>query len=179
MLLSAKKSECSFFSTKTNESKWQPNLILDGQTVRHKATPKFCGATHDRHLIMLLLLATAESDRQEPCKTDPLRVGDMTVKTSMQPTSQQVVQRWNMAHVLWLLWISNTTLENQERSQRYAAQAITGQLCTTTVNAILAKANLTTIKTRSIQLSMTAMEKALLTERGSHIVPLSLRSLRQ
>ena len=61
----------------------------------------------------------------------------------------------------WLPWISNSTLENLERSQRCAGQAITGQLRTTPVEAILAEANLPSIKTREIQLSTIAVEKSL------------------
>ena len=65
--------------------------------------------------------------------------------------------------ILWLPWTSNWTLESLERSQRYAGWAITGQLLTTPVEAILAEANLTSIKIRAIQLSTIAMEKSLRT----------------
>ena len=61
----------------------------------------------------------------------------------------------------WLLWISNSMLENLMRSQRYARRAITGQLCTVPIDGILAEANFPLIKTRAIQLSTIAMEKSL------------------
>ena len=48
MMLSVQMSECSFFSTNSHESKWQPTLTLHGQPVRDNATPKFPCATYDR-----------------------------------------------------------------------------------------------------------------------------------
>ena len=64
---------------------------------------------------------------------------------------------------LRLLWISNSTLENPERSQRYVGRANTGQLCTTPVEAILAEANLPSIKTWAIELISITMDKSLRT----------------
>ena len=64
---------------------------------------------------------------------------------------------------LWLPWISNSTLENQERSQRYVVRAIIGQLRTTPVKAIIAEANLPSIRTLAIQLSTIAMDKSVRT----------------
>ena len=60
----------------------------------------------------------------------------------------------------WLLWISSSMLENLERSQRYVGQTITGHLCTTHVEAILAQANLPSIERRAIQQRTNAMEKS-------------------
>ena len=50
----------------------------------------------------------------------------------------------------WLPWISNTTLENQERSRSLARHDITGKLRTITDEAIIAEAKLSFIETRSI-----------------------------
>ena len=63
----------------------------------------------------------------------------------------------------WQSWISNSTFENKERSQRYAVRAITGQLHATPVDAVLAEANLTSIKRRAIQLCTVAVDKSLRT----------------
>ena len=64
---------------------------------------------------------------------------------------------------LRLPWKSNSMLENLERSQCYAGQAITGQLRTTPVKVIFAEANLPSIKTWAIQQSTIAFEKLLRT----------------
>ena len=60
-------------------------------------------------------------------------------------------------------WISNPTLENLEGSQCYVGRSITGQLCTTPVEAILVEANLLSIKTQAIQLNTIVIEKLLKT----------------
>ena len=50
MLLSAQKSECSFFLTNSHESRWQQTLTVDSQPVCYNATKKFVGVTYDRQL---------------------------------------------------------------------------------------------------------------------------------
>ena len=50
VLPSAQRSECSFFSTNSHDTKWQPTLTLDGQPVRYNATQTFRGVTYDRRL---------------------------------------------------------------------------------------------------------------------------------
>ena len=63
----------------------------------------------------------------------------------------------------WLPWISNSILENQERSQLFAGRAIPGQIRTFPVEALHAESNLPSIKKRAIQLIAITMVKSLRT----------------
>ena len=78
----------------------------------------------------------------------------------------------------WLPWISNSTLQNLERSQRSARWAITVQLHTTPVEDILTEANLPSIKTRAIKLSTIAMKKSLRTQTNQRHTTVNQRAWR-
>ena len=63
------------------------------------------------------------------------------------------------AAAAWLPWVSISTLGKLEMCQRYAGRAITGQMKTTPVEAILEEADLPIVATWATQLSTIAMEK--------------------
>ena len=161
MLLSAQKSECSFFSMNSHESKWQTC-----QPLHYNATPKFLGSTYDRLLTFSRHAALVDNSLKQ-------QVGDLRKLTSTSWGYDHQTLRVTYIAIgrskveygasLWLPWISNSTSENPERSPRYAGRAITGQLRTTPAEAILAEANLQLKKTQAIQLSTIAMEKSLRT----------------
>ena len=65
------------------------------------------------------------------------------------------------AATVWIPWVSISTTEKLKICQRYAERAITGQIKTTAVKAILAEADLPTVATRATLLSTIAMEKSL------------------
>ena len=63
----------------------------------------------------------------------------------------------------WLPWVTISTLDRLEMCQRKAGRAITRQIKTTPVEAILAEADLPAVATRATQLSTTDMEKSIRT----------------
>ena len=65
------------------------------------------------------------------------------------------------AAAAWLPLVSISTMVMLDTCQRYSGRAITGQIMTTPVEAILAEADLPTVATRATQLSTIAMEKSL------------------
>ena len=104
-------------------------------------------------LVMLLLLARALGKLAFPSWGYDCQ----TLRTTYIASGRSKVEYGASS---WLPWISDSTLENLERSQRYVGQAITGHLRTTPVEAILAEANLPSIGTRAIHLNTIAMEKS-------------------
>ena len=77
MLLSAQKSECCFFSTNLHESKWQPALTIDGQSVLYNATPKFIGVTYVHQLTFShhAALVSYSLKHQRPVKASLCKLG--------------------------------------------------------------------------------------------------------
>ena len=74
---------------------------IDGQPVRYNDTPKFLGIAYDRQLTFSRHAALVGNSLMR--QTEALRKlaspsCDMTVKLSVQPTSQQGIQRWNTVH---------------------------------------------------------------------------------
>ena len=102
MMLSTQKSECSFFSTNSHESKWQPTLTLDGQPVGYNATPKFHGVAYERQLTFSRHAAlVGNSLKRQAGALQKLASTSWgyVCETLVQHTSQQVVRRWNTAHI--------------------------------------------------------------------------------
>ena len=52
--LSAQKSECFFFTTKTLEERWRPIIYLSRQQIMYNPNPKFLEITYDRQLTSVL-----------------------------------------------------------------------------------------------------------------------------
>ena len=160
MLLPAQKSECSFFSTDSHESRWQPTCTLDDQPVRYDATPIFFGVTYDRMVTLFRHVGNSlkrQAGALRRLSYTSWGYDSHTLSATYITTGRSKVEY--IRRIFLAAWISNSTMENQERSQRYTGRAITGQLRTTPTETIIAEANLPSIKTREIQLSTIAMEK--------------------
>ena len=157
MLLSVQKSECSFFSTNSHESKWQTTLTPDGQPVHNNATPKFLGVTYDRQLTFSCHAALVDNSLKQQTRalqklaSTSWIYDHQTLCATYIAAGRSKVEYGASTHLPWTL---NTTLENLERSQCYMGQGITEQLHTILVEAILAERNLPSIKTQAIQQSM-------------------------
>ena len=80
-----------------------------------------------------------------------------TLRATFIPTGRSAVE---YAAASWLPWVSSSTMEKLETCQRFAGRAITGQVKTTPVEAILAEANLPKIGTKATQLCSIALEKS-------------------
>ena len=50
LILNAKKSEVSFFSTWTRKANWSPTLAISGEKVKFSPTPRLLGGVLDRNL---------------------------------------------------------------------------------------------------------------------------------
>ena len=109
-------------------------------------------------LVMLLLLAKPMARAQRKLVSTSWGYDRQSLCANYIATGRSKVEYVASS---WLPWISNSTLENRERSQRNAEQAITGQLLTTPVEAILAEANQPSIRTQAIQQTTIAMDKSL------------------
>ena len=80
-----------------------------------------------------------------------------TLRATFIATGRSAVE---YAATAWLLWVSSSTMEKLETCQRFAGRAITGQVKTTPVEAILAEANHPKIGTRATQHCAIALEKS-------------------
>ena len=85
MLLSAQKSECTFFSTNSHKIKWQPTLTVDSQTVRYNTTQQFLDVTYDcQHTFFLTMLRGMGYHRPASyysCGRHPSRSEPHSIKT--------------------------------------------------------------------------------------------------
>ena len=163
MELSVQKSKCSFFTTSTHEASWRPNLKLSGHVLKYNLLPKFLGVTYDGQLTFVPHAATVGGKlRRQASALRCLATTDwgydkQTLLATFITTGRSAVE---YAAATWLPWVSSSTMEKLETCQRFAGRAITGQVKTTTVEAILADANLPKIGTRATQLCAIALKKS-------------------
>ena len=163
--LSAQKSECSFFTTNTNEARWRPALCLSRQ-IKNNLNQKFLGITYDRQLTfgMHVYIVGCKMKKQAGA-VRCLASTDCGYEKSILRLIYIATGRSTVkyASAAWQPWASTISMmEKLEISQRNAGKAITGQIKTTPVKAILAEADFPTVATRATQLSTIVMEKSLL-----------------
>ena len=163
MELSVQKSECFFFTTNTHEASWCPNLKLSGHALKYNPLPKFLGVTYDRQLTFAPHATTVGGKlRRQASALRCLATADwgydkQTLRATFIATGRSAVE---YAAAAWLPWVSSSTMEKLETCQRFAGRAITGQVKTTPVGAILAEANFPKISTKATQLCAIALEKS-------------------
>ena len=158
MELSVQKSEYSLFTTNTHEASWRPNLKLSGHALKYNPIPKFLGVTYERQLTFASHAATVGGKLQ--IQTSALRclaTTDQTLRATYIATGRSALE---YAAAALLPWVSSSTMEKLEACQQFAGRAITGQVKTTPVEAILAENNLPKIGTRATQLCARALEKS-------------------
>ena len=160
--LQAQKSECSIFTTNTHEARWRQALYLSRQQIMYRLNPKFLGITyHDRQLTLRVHCRQQNEEASWSVEVPGVnRWGyeKSILRSAYKATGRSTVEN---AAAAWLPWVSILTMEKLEMFQRYAGRAITRQIKTIPVEAILAEADLQTIATRATQLSTIAMEKFL------------------
>ena len=133
MKLSAKKSECSFFTTNTHEAKWLPALYLSRQQIKYNPNPKLLGIAYDRQLTFGLHASIVVSKmKQEAGALRCLAPTDGGHEKYILWSTCIATERSNVeyAAAAWLPWVSISMMEKLEMCQKYAGRAIIRQIKT-------------------------------------------------
>ena len=161
--LSAEKCECAFFSTNSHEAKWRPSITIEGRPLKYNPTPTFLGIKYDRqltfggHVEEVTKKVKRRSQAIRKLGNTDWGYEKEVLRGTYIAVGRSVIE---YAAPAWIPWTSKTNLENLEAAQRYAARAVTGQLKTTPAVAVLIESDLPSIKTRSMQLAISAFDKA-------------------
>ena len=172
--LNATKSECSFFSTDTHESKWQPTIKLhnnefdllydEGDEFTFRKTPRLLGVILDRQLSFgaqvnnvtkeasnkLKLLAVLSRADWGWCKNDLRKLYFTFCRSKMMyaPSS-------------WQPWCATAQTSRLERVQNKALRIINGQYRDSPCEALRKEANICTMDTTMRREAIKSAEKAL------------------
>ena len=163
MEINVNKSEVTFFSTSTHESKWRPNLTLFDSPVPFNDSPKFLGVHLDRTLSFqkhTLYVADKVSKR---CRILASLAGkEWGWKKRNLRSVYLAMQRSVMDYAApaWQPWISKTQMNKLEVAQNKALRLISGQYASTPVEALRLESGLQSYTTVSKQHSAIAIEKA-------------------
>ena len=151
-------------TTNTHEARWHPALYLSRQQFKYSLNQKFHGITYDRQLTFDLPASIVGSKMKQQvgalrCLASKDRGYEKsTVRSTHIATGRSTVK---YAAAEWLPWVLISAMDKLAMCQMYAGGALTGQIETIPVKAILAETDLPTVATRATQLSTIAMVKSL------------------
>ena len=157
MKLSVLIAECSFFTTDTHDARWRLALHLSRQQIIYNPCQTFLGNTYNQQLTLVYISPLSAASIEVP-GVNRLYHEMFILRCTYIATGRSTVEYVAAAR---LTWVSLSTLERLDMCQRYAERVISGQIKSTPVEAILARADVPTFATRTIQLSTIAMEKSL------------------
>ena len=160
LTLNTAKSEVAFFSMDAAESSWCPNITVGGSRLKTNPTPTFLGVRYDRRLtfndhirhLSQVMKQRANLLRQLTGTSWGWRPIDM--RTIYIATVRSLAE---YAAPAWAPWASNTNIQKLERTQSDAARAITGQLRSTPIDAVLHEAQIPSLSSR---LQLACLRKA-------------------
>ena len=169
MTLNADKCEVCLFSTDTKEANWSPTIHIDGETLKHKPTPKLLGVTLDRTLSF-----TTHVDELAKTANKKLRIVSKLAYSNWGSDKFQLLRifqavvcsRMGYSASAWQPWISETQMNKLETIQNKGLRAITGQTRSTPVEALRLEAGVPSYATTSRRLILTSYEKAARLPRG-------------
>ena len=161
--LNAEKSEVCPFSTWSNDSSWTPSIFIGNRKVRVNTTPRLLGVILDRSLTF-----NAHIKKLTTSLASSIRIIRVTTHTSCgwrQTTLKMAFHalarsKLNYAAPAWQPWLSETNLTNLDRLQNRSLRLITGQLVSTSLEALRLEADVQSYSTCSKRLILKSNEKA-------------------
>ena len=134
-------------------------FLLYYKQIKYNPNPKFHGITYDQQLTFGLHVSIVGSKmKQQAGALRCLVSTDWDYEKFILRSTNIAMGRSTVeyAAAVWLPRVSISTMEKMEMCQRYTGRAISGQIKTNPVDAILAEADLSTANTRASQLSTIA-----------------------
>ena len=161
--LNASKSEASFFSTWSHESKWEPSLQIGGKDLPFNETPKLLGVYLDTTL-------SFGKHTKEVAKAATAKVKIISaVANKTWGWKKEELKKLYFAYVrskldyagpAWQPWLSDTNIGVLEATQNKAFRAISGQLKSTPVEALRYEVHLPAYKTHLDRNCLKSFEQA-------------------
>ena len=175
MVLNAKKSEITFFSTDSHEASWTPTITVEGTSLPFNSSPKLLGIQYDRILsfsrhtknVCRNVLSRCRVLRAVAAKSLGWRKDNLRrVYLALQ---QSLV---NYAAPGWQPWLSKSMSDKLEVVQNKALRIITGQYQATPLEALRVELGIESYSTVSKRKCSVSYEKASrLPEREREIEP--------
>ena len=160
--LNAEKSEACPFSTGSNDSSWNPTIFTGTRRVRVNSTPCFIGVILDRSLTFnaqLKKLTTSLASRIHNIRATVHTSWGWRRSTLTMAFHALVCSKLNYAAPAWQPWLSVTNLSNLDCLQNHSLWLITGQLVSTSLEALWLEANVQSYSTCSKCLILKTNEK--------------------
>ena len=162
--LNVGKSEVSAFSTWSNDSKWEPNISLQGRNIPFNSTLRLLGVLLDRSDTFNAHIDKLYADTAARLRGMKL-VSHLTwgwKKSTMKTMYFAYVRsKMDYAAPAWQPWLSNTNMTRLEALQNRALCIVTGQLVSTSLDALGKEASVNSYSTSSKQLILKSRQKAL------------------
>ena len=163
LTLNSTKSESTFFSTDTHESKWAPTLNIGGAPVSFNPSPKLLGVHLDRTLafskhVSYVTNKVATCCRTLSCLSSKTWGWNKETMKRVYTSNQRSVMDY--AAAAWQPYLSATQAKQLDTAQNKALRIITGQYASTPTEALRLEAGVESYATRSKKLCMIASEKA-------------------
>jgi hypothetical protein len=152
LTLNAGKSECCFFSTWTKESKWQPEVLIDGARIPFKQHPRLLGVLLDRQLSFG---PQAQQVKEETTGKLKLLAALSHTEWGWKKHDLKVIfnafirSKLFYAAPAWQPWLSKTRYEELDRVQNKAMRIMSGQYKSTPVEALRAETDCQSFQTLS------------------------------
>ena len=160
--LNGSKSEVSYFSTWTQESAWEPEIIIDGKPIEYNPNPRLLGVILDRSLTFETHVAEVSRSATQSCRMLST-LANTTFgwhKHSLVPIYQSMIlSKMDYAGPAWQ---GNTFhIDKLDKAQNKALRLITGQFKDTPLDALRAEAGVVSFQTRVNRNLLISKEKAL------------------
>ncbi|KAH7720448.1 pol-like protein [Aphelenchoides avenae] len=164
MQINVDKTVVTFFTTEASQSRWRPELTVNGQQLPYDAAPTFLGVTLDWSL---RFTAHAKKVRSKMTK----RLNFLSaLRGTKWGCSRRIMRNLYNAYVrsvadyggaAWMPAANKTALDQVDAANRRAARIITGCLRSSPTELLLEEADLMPTEHRRDQLCSIAFEKAL------------------
>ena len=142
--LNAEKSEACPFSTGSNDNSWNPTIFTGTRRVRVNSTPRFIGVILDRSLTFnaqLKKLTTSLESRIHIIRATVHTSWGWRRSTLTMAFHALVCSKLDYAAPAWQPSLSVTNLSNLDCLQNHFLWLITGQLVSTSLEALWLEAN--------------------------------------
>ena len=162
--LNTDKSEVSFFSTWAKEAKWEPTIVVNGDTIKFKPTPRLLGVILDRQLNFGPQVETLRE------KLSPkYRMLSAISNTKWGWRKEDLMKVYlahfnsviNYAGFAWQPSTAESHIESLERLQNRALRIVTGQYQSSPTEALRREVGMPSIQTQVKRNAVKAAEKSL------------------
>ena len=164
LILNAKKSEVSFFSTWTREANWSPTITIGGEKVRFSPTPRLLGVVLDRNLNF-----GPHVDNISDKLTPKFRMLGAVANTAWGWKKQHLMKVYrahfdSVLHYAGFAWqpsASDSHIERLSRLQNRALRIVTGQYKSSPKETLRVETGVPNLQTQITRNTVKAVEKSI------------------